>query len=271
MPGNFGFTTAEHKTLRKLSKGWRRANQIYEILMILLSISNIILTVVNGNRDIIPELYFEIYACIITLVPVAWSKILDTEKKMIEVSTPPDTPTNITQDPSTHQNMQPIDRMSSALSPTLSTQSTSTRVVPYMQQSSVRDAMVFSEMPEIVPQFVDNPVCDVNNGVYFYKTQNGKRMVQSAIIKPTPNQLIERGRSMSEITRTIMESVVAQMRSQLSPSNQLEGVPSQSATPTSQSEVQHVDESDPKNNTTTPDDIPRRNAIGNLTTLFSDD
>ena len=67
--------------LRKLPKSWRKANFIYQIILIILTFANVLLTVVNSNDpDLIPTMYFELYSVGISSLPVVWSKILDEAK-----------------------------------------------------------------------------------------------------------------------------------------------------------------------------------------------
>ena len=88
-PTIYDISKTNVKKIRKLSKKWKMANLIFQILLILLSFTNAILTVINAeSNDAIPKMYFELYAVIISSLPVIWSKVLDEVKIYEEILSP---------------------------------------------------------------------------------------------------------------------------------------------------------------------------------------
>ena len=88
-PAIYDISKTSVKKIRKLSKKWKMANLIFQILLILLSFTNAILTVINAeSNDVIPKMYFELYAVIISSLPVVWSKVLDEVKIYEEILSP---------------------------------------------------------------------------------------------------------------------------------------------------------------------------------------
>lgn len=88
-PTIYDISKTNVKKIRKLSKKWKMANLIFQILLILLSFTNAILTVINAeSNDAIPRMYFELYAVIISSLPVIWSKVLDEVKIYEEILSP---------------------------------------------------------------------------------------------------------------------------------------------------------------------------------------
>lgn len=88
-PAIYDISKTNVKKIRKLSKKWKMANLIFQILLILLSFTNAILTVINAeSNDVIPKMYFELYAVIISSLPVVWSKVLDEVKIYEEILSP---------------------------------------------------------------------------------------------------------------------------------------------------------------------------------------
>ena len=73
---------ANTEKARKLPKGWRIANFIYQLLLLGMTVVNLILLIIDesNTEGKIPKLYFSIYACLVSVIPVAWSKILDYAK-----------------------------------------------------------------------------------------------------------------------------------------------------------------------------------------------
>ena len=85
--------------IRKLPKSIRTANLVYQILMIVLAGVNMFLLALNQSSTIkIPELYFETFAALITIVPVLWTNGLDKCKEYMDESTPSTTPPSIIRD-----------------------------------------------------------------------------------------------------------------------------------------------------------------------------
>ena len=72
----------DNATIRKLPPIWQKMNFGYQILMILLTATNIILTALDSSDDVhIPAVYFKIFSCVITISFPVWSKILDEAKQ----------------------------------------------------------------------------------------------------------------------------------------------------------------------------------------------
>lgn len=72
----------DNATIRKLPPLWRKLNFGYQILMILLTATNIVLTALDSSEDIhIPAVYFKIFSCVITISFPVWTKILDEAKQ----------------------------------------------------------------------------------------------------------------------------------------------------------------------------------------------
>ena len=80
------------KTRRKLSKGMRVANYFYQLCMGLLSGINFTLIMFDKTVETIHinKTYFEVMSVVIAVIPILWSKILDSCKS-INVHVP-DTP-----------------------------------------------------------------------------------------------------------------------------------------------------------------------------------
>ena len=90
---------AEHKIPRWL----RKANFIYQIILIVLTGITILLSALTDAELPIPTTYFEYYSIIISALPVFWSKILDASKKYIDdltpepsIASPPNSPDSTT-------------------------------------------------------------------------------------------------------------------------------------------------------------------------------
>ena len=81
--------TSSKNNARKLPKPLRKANLVYQILMILLAGVNMFLMALNQSKTVhVSELYFEIFAALITIIPVLWSGILDKCKQFEADETP---------------------------------------------------------------------------------------------------------------------------------------------------------------------------------------
>ena len=81
---------------RKLSKGMRRANFIYQILMSIIAGVNFILSTLTEQ---LPIEYYQVFSVITAAFPVIWTKILDASKQYEAEQTPSsaspaDTPTS---------------------------------------------------------------------------------------------------------------------------------------------------------------------------------
>ena len=72
----------EPETRRKLTKGMRVANLVYQFLMVVLGGLNAILISCNSAETInIPELYFELSTVLLSILPVIWTNMLNICKK----------------------------------------------------------------------------------------------------------------------------------------------------------------------------------------------
>ena len=78
------------QTRRTLSKGMKVMNFFYKLLLGLLSAVNFTLIMFDKTVDSIhiSETYFQVISVIIAIVPIFWSKLLDSCKS-INVSVPP--------------------------------------------------------------------------------------------------------------------------------------------------------------------------------------
>ena len=72
----------EADTRRKLTKGMRIANLIYQFLMVILGGMNALLISFNSAETVnIPPLYFEISTVLLSIIPVIWTNLLNICKK----------------------------------------------------------------------------------------------------------------------------------------------------------------------------------------------
>ena len=80
--------------IRKLPLPMKVANYIYQILMLALTCGNLALTVLNESDTIkLSDKYFEISTCVLSFLPLFWTKLLDTTKQhFLTVTPPPDSP-----------------------------------------------------------------------------------------------------------------------------------------------------------------------------------
>ena len=72
----------EAETRRRLNKGMRIANLIYQFLLVILGGMNALLISFNNAETInIPPLYFEISTVLLSIIPVIWTNMLNICKK----------------------------------------------------------------------------------------------------------------------------------------------------------------------------------------------
>ena len=69
---------------RKLSKGMRRANFVYQCIMAVVAGVNFILSTLTQ----VPIEYYQIFSVVTAAFPVIWTNILDASKKYYDESTP---------------------------------------------------------------------------------------------------------------------------------------------------------------------------------------
>ena len=76
---------------RKLPRCVRKLNVAYQIIMVLLGISNGVFGAVESHGFDVPKMYYVIFSIGASFLPVVWSKILDSLKQYHNDLTPPDT------------------------------------------------------------------------------------------------------------------------------------------------------------------------------------
>lgn len=82
-------STVSNKLLRRLPNRWKKANLVYQILILVIGAANVCMTAIDdGKGGVIPPMYFEIVSCILAVTPFVWSKILDQVKTYVDVSDP---------------------------------------------------------------------------------------------------------------------------------------------------------------------------------------
>ncbi|MBO4736487.1 MAG: hypothetical protein J5614_08865 [Paludibacteraceae bacterium] len=70
-------------TRRRLSRGMRIANILYQFFLSCMFAVNCCLTSISQSGNVnIPRLYFEISSAVLALLPVLWSHMLDACKKL---------------------------------------------------------------------------------------------------------------------------------------------------------------------------------------------
>ena len=92
--------TSSSAHTRKLPRSLRKANFIFKLIMAALAGINIILLALNSSDSVnIPTIYFEIMAVLASAAPPVWSNFLDKCKEYIAELTPPDSPADSTEAP----------------------------------------------------------------------------------------------------------------------------------------------------------------------------
>ena len=77
---------------RKLPRWIRKLNIVYQLILTFLGCANFVLTYLDGSTSLdVPKVYFEICASLLAIIPVVWSKFLDTMKQYQAELTPDNT------------------------------------------------------------------------------------------------------------------------------------------------------------------------------------
>lgn len=78
----------ENVNKRKIPKPIRKLNLAYQIIMAILFGVNIFFS----TMEFIPETYYKVSVCVLSIFPIVWSKILDATKSYYEEATPNQSP-----------------------------------------------------------------------------------------------------------------------------------------------------------------------------------
>lgn len=74
----------DKKSVRKLSKGMRIANYIYQILMVVMSGTMLLLGQLDSAGIHISESVFKVFSVVMGVIPVIWTNVLNLFKKNVE-------------------------------------------------------------------------------------------------------------------------------------------------------------------------------------------